>query len=228
MLRRSSPPSTLHSAGANPLPADLDVACASSSTAAGSPPWPPTASTSSPPHIEVLEPDHPERRFASALCLYSHAVDSGQAGVGFYDQEDAERYARALLMPVEECVSLIAWPDVELAELNRRCSMIPAGAHRPAAVAGPSATGERTTLRPSCAQPDVGDRSSGRAVAASPLLLELLGTFPRQSVAIILRSRPTTCGLPYHSRDVSTNPLHAGVHQWCNTVVASCSPRRSP
>jgi hypothetical protein len=23
-------------------------------------------------HIEVLEPDHPERRFVAALCLYSH------------------------------------------------------------------------------------------------------------------------------------------------------------
>ena len=31
-------------------------------------------------HIEVLEPDHPERRFVAALCLYSHAVDTGQAG----------------------------------------------------------------------------------------------------------------------------------------------------
>ena len=28
------------------------------------------------PHIEVLEPDHPERRFVAALCLYSHAVDT--------------------------------------------------------------------------------------------------------------------------------------------------------
>jgi hypothetical protein len=27
----------------------------------------------------VLEADHPERRFVAALCLYSHAVDTGQA-----------------------------------------------------------------------------------------------------------------------------------------------------
>lgn len=32
------------------------------------------------PHIEVLEPDHPERRFVAAPCLYSHAVDTGRAG----------------------------------------------------------------------------------------------------------------------------------------------------
>ena len=52
-------------------------------------------------HIEVLEPDHPERRFVAALCLYSHAVDTGQAGGAHYGQEAAERFARALLMPAE-------------------------------------------------------------------------------------------------------------------------------
>jgi len=31
-------------------------------------------------HIEVLEPDHTDRHFVAALCLYSHAVDSGGAG----------------------------------------------------------------------------------------------------------------------------------------------------
>lgn len=31
-------------------------------------------------HIEVLEPDHPERRFVTALCLYGHAVDTCRAG----------------------------------------------------------------------------------------------------------------------------------------------------
>ena len=47
-------------------------------------------------HIEVLEPDHPERRFVAALCLYSHAVDTGRARRSDYDQGDAERFARAL------------------------------------------------------------------------------------------------------------------------------------
>jgi hypothetical protein len=68
-------------------------------------------------HIEVLEADHPERRFVAALCLYSHAVDTREGGVASYDQANAERYARALLMPAEECAPLVAWPDVELAEL---------------------------------------------------------------------------------------------------------------
>jgi hypothetical protein len=68
-------------------------------------------------HIEVLEPDHPERRFVAALCLYSHAVDSGQAGLGFYDQEDAERFARSLLMPADEFAPVAGWSDTELAEL---------------------------------------------------------------------------------------------------------------
>jgi hypothetical protein len=38
------------------------------------------------PHIEALEPDHPERRFVAALCLYSHAVDTGAADWASYDQ----------------------------------------------------------------------------------------------------------------------------------------------
>jgi hypothetical protein len=68
-------------------------------------------------HFEVLEPDHPERRFVTALCLYSHAVDTGQAGLGFYDHEDAERFARALPMPAEEFISVNGKSDTELAEL---------------------------------------------------------------------------------------------------------------
>jgi hypothetical protein len=40
-------------------------------------------------HIEVLEPYHPERRFVAALCLYSHAVDTGRAA-GSYGQREAE------------------------------------------------------------------------------------------------------------------------------------------
>jgi hypothetical protein len=69
------------------------------------------------PHIEALEPDDPERRFVAALCLYSHAVDTGRAGSHDYDQEDAERFARALLMPDEAFVPVIGWPDAALAEL---------------------------------------------------------------------------------------------------------------
>ena len=67
-------------------------------------------------HIEVLEPDHPERRFVAALCLYSHAIDTGEAGCAEYDQEAAERFARALLMPADAFDAQLRRPDVELAE----------------------------------------------------------------------------------------------------------------
>jgi hypothetical protein len=67
-------------------------------------------------HSEVLEPDHPERRFVAAMCLYSHAVDTGQAGCAHYDQEAAERFARALLMPADTFDAQLRRPDVDLAE----------------------------------------------------------------------------------------------------------------
>ena len=66
-------------------------------------------------HIEVLEPDHPERRFVAALCIYSHAVDTGRAGRP-YRQCDAERFARTLLLPAEDLRAVAGRPAVELAE----------------------------------------------------------------------------------------------------------------
>ena len=69
------------------------------------------------PHIEALEPDHPERRFVAALCLYSHGVDTGRTGCAVYGQEEAERFARALLMPGEAFGPVIDRSDAELAEL---------------------------------------------------------------------------------------------------------------
>ena len=68
------------------------------------------------PHIDVLEPDHPERRFVAALCLYSHAVDTDRTGHP-YHQAEAEAFARALLMPPEAFAAVIAWSDPDLAEL---------------------------------------------------------------------------------------------------------------
>jgi hypothetical protein len=68
------------------------------------------------PHIDVLEPDHPERRFVAALCIYSHAVDTGRAGRP-YRQCDAERFARCLLLPTEALGPLSGRPAVELAEM---------------------------------------------------------------------------------------------------------------
>ena len=51
------------------------------------------------------------------MCLYSHAVDTGHAGRAADDQQDAERFARALLMPDEALVPVIGWSDAALAEL---------------------------------------------------------------------------------------------------------------
>jgi hypothetical protein len=78
------------------------------------PPWPPSVYYAS--HIEVLEPDHPERRFVAALRLYSHAIDTREAGRAEYDQQAAERFARALLMPADTFDAQLRRPDVELAE----------------------------------------------------------------------------------------------------------------
>ena len=52
------------------------------------------------PHIELLETDHPLRRFVTAVCLWSCEVDTGRLPVG-WDPLAAEVYARALLMPAE-------------------------------------------------------------------------------------------------------------------------------
>ncbi len=67
-------------------------------------------------HIDVLELDHPERRFVSALCVYCCEVDEGLVE-GPFCQEQGERYARALLMPEEAFAPVAGWADVELAEL---------------------------------------------------------------------------------------------------------------
>jgi hypothetical protein len=79
-----------------------DERCARSSTATASPPWPPSASTTP--------------RTSRSSSLYSHAVDAGEVGCSF-DQHDAERFARALLMPREAFAPVLAWSDLELAEL---------------------------------------------------------------------------------------------------------------
>ena len=50
--------------------------------------------------IDVLEPEHPVRRFVSALCIWSLDVDAGKLAMP-WDQLLLEVYARALLMPAE-------------------------------------------------------------------------------------------------------------------------------
>jgi hypothetical protein len=67
------------------------------------------------PQIEVLEGDHPDRRFVCAMCLYAYEVLTGVIP-GAYDQECAERYARTFLAP-DWAFSDPTWPDVAIAEL---------------------------------------------------------------------------------------------------------------
>ena len=50
------------------------------------------------PHINVLEADHPLRRFISAVCLWSCEVDAQRYPVP-WNPAAAEAYARDLLMP---------------------------------------------------------------------------------------------------------------------------------
>ena len=68
------------------------------------------------PQIEVLEPDHPLRRFVSAVCLWSCGVDARRIPARF-DPGAAELYARALLMPAELFAELAReLPDHVIAE----------------------------------------------------------------------------------------------------------------
>jgi hypothetical protein len=66
-------------------------------------------------HIDALEPDHPEWRFVSAMCVYACELAQGQHATP--SQKEAERHARALLMPAEDFAVVARWPDAELAEL---------------------------------------------------------------------------------------------------------------
>ena len=65
--------------------------------------------------IEVLETDHPERRFVCAMCLYAYEVLTGVIPGG-YEQEFAERYARTFLAP-DWAFCDPSWPEVAVAEM---------------------------------------------------------------------------------------------------------------
>ena len=67
-------------------------------------------------HIEVLEPDHPERRFVAALCVDSHAVDTGRTARRVYCPVEAAAFARALLRPAREFAASRELGDPQLAE----------------------------------------------------------------------------------------------------------------
>ncbi len=67
------------------------------------------------PHIEVLERDHPERRFVAAMAL--HALDLQEGAIaGPYDERFAHAAARALLMPAEATQARLHESDAALAE----------------------------------------------------------------------------------------------------------------
>ena len=70
-----------------------------------------------PADIDVLERDHPLRRFVSAVCVWSCETDTRNVPVA-WDPGAAEVYARALLMPTELFDPLdLKLFDHELAEL---------------------------------------------------------------------------------------------------------------
>jgi hypothetical protein len=64
--------------------------------------------------IDVVEDDHPDRRFVVALCLCEPEVDPGGLG-GPGDQAEVERMARALLIPDAAFDRLVDRPDHGLA-----------------------------------------------------------------------------------------------------------------
>jgi hypothetical protein len=67
------------------------------------------------PAIEVLERDHPLRRFVAAMCLYLHDVDDGLQPAPA-NAPAAAHYARVLLVPAGAFAQLAAQTDAELAE----------------------------------------------------------------------------------------------------------------
>lgn len=65
--------------------------------------------------IEILELDHPVRRFVGAMCLYAGEVLNGSAAASYSD-DDARRRARARLIPLTDLFTGLAATDAELAE----------------------------------------------------------------------------------------------------------------
>ena len=65
--------------------------------------------------IEVLEPDHPRRRFVALMAIYALTIAAG-AYPGPYRTTDSWDFARCMLMPSEAFMPLIWRSDVWLAE----------------------------------------------------------------------------------------------------------------
>ena len=69
------------------------------------------------PHVDVLESDHPVKRFVCAMCLYARESELAPRREAF-DHACAETYARCLLIPGDELFRLVArgWCDCCIAE----------------------------------------------------------------------------------------------------------------
>jgi hypothetical protein len=67
------------------------------------------------PHIEVLEDDHPDRRFVSLMCFHARDVLIGRAE-GPYTDAEAERVARSSLISDADLGRSLHHPDAALAE----------------------------------------------------------------------------------------------------------------
>jgi hypothetical protein len=70
------------------------------------------------PEISMLPFGDPKLRFVAALCLYSHDVDEGEVA-GPYRPEEAELYARCVLLPDDEFEVFSDEPDGQLAKRFR-------------------------------------------------------------------------------------------------------------
>ncbi len=67
-------------------------------------------------HIEVLELEHPLRRFVSAMALFALEIDAGQLP-GPYSDAIAKLYARCILIPDDEFIDYLLCPEHRVAEL---------------------------------------------------------------------------------------------------------------
>ena len=67
------------------------------------------------PHVEALEPEHPDRVFVSLLCCYARDVLEGTIGVPYSDA-DAAYAVRLFLMPDDQFAHYAHLADADVAE----------------------------------------------------------------------------------------------------------------
>jgi hypothetical protein len=67
------------------------------------------------PHLAVLEPDHPYRRWMACLVVFAQHVLASRID-GAYSLQRAELFARHALLPDDEFCQFLHLPDALLAE----------------------------------------------------------------------------------------------------------------